>query len=271
MSTLNNVNLGGVDLRDYDLDYCIAGPFLGTPSYLPGTNWKIIKDSSSKQFLAGPKISFKNLVIDGGDFDYVDLTDADFTNTTLKNVTFINSELSGILSSIHTSSTNIILPSEYKVIVNSVSTLKIIAGPNVNLSGLDLNNFTFENINLSGVNFNNTTLTLPIAIGFPKTQNIFINCILKNINFSGLNKSYITSDSNTLKGINFNSLDLDGCNFTNTYLRNSTFINSNLNNVRFINSNLDDTSFKENPDSKYNILKFDNTIFYNLRTNNAIL
>jgi uncharacterized protein YjbI with pentapeptide repeats len=122
---------------------------------------------------------------------------------------------------------------------------------------------------LTGVNFSNATLTIPNEGS--NIHNIFINCILNNVNFSGFNKSYITSVLDTIKGINFNNLDLNGCNFTNTYLRNSTFINSNLNNVRFINSNLDYTRFKEISDNKSTILNFDNTVFYNVSTDNAIL
>jgi uncharacterized protein YjbI with pentapeptide repeats len=269
MTTLNNVNLNNIDLRDYDLDGCIAGPFLGTPSYLPETNWKIVKNSSNQQFLVGPKISFQSLVLNGCDFDYMDLTNVNFTNTTLTNVSFINSNLSGILPMINKNSSNIILPNEYKVITNSTGTIKIILGPNVNLSGINLNNFIFENMNLTGVNFSNATLTIPNEGS--NIHNIFINCILNNVNFSGFNKSYITSVLDTIKGINFNNLDLNGCNFTNTYLRNSTFINSNLNNVRFINSNLDYTRFKEISDNKSTILNFDNTVFYNVSTDNAIL
>ena len=207
--------------------------------------------------LAGTDLSntsLKGKDLSGANLSYVDLSEHDLAGTNISNSILWRTNLSGIdLSS--TTLTNVV-SSRYanlsesnlpdSLVNNDFDLAKLM---NINFTGKDLSESSFQQAKLDGSDLQNTNLTKSMFIQVDFTK-------IKNKSLAGADLSLASLAYSNLSGVdlsgavlyqnNFNNADLSGLDFTaitSAFIKGTTFGRADLSNSNFGNISLSPTDY----------------------------
>jgi len=241
---MKNVNITGVDFTGADFNGLSTSGLIGTPQTLPSTSYFI-----RGGYIFGPTVNLSGGIFTGLDISNSILTGANFTNSNFTNVNlngcnilnakFAGSTMTGaktaqILYQGYDYGDNLSgqdpsLPTSYRYVYNSNTSVGYIIGPYVDISGSDLRGSDLAYTNLTGINLfgadirNVRSGNITISGGVQPT-------FTPNSGYKVLS-GYIIGPYVDLRGIDFTNQDFSGTNLTGTIFTNSIFVNIKSGNI----------------------------------------
>lgn len=220
--SLSQINLNNCNLSNVILNNTTSGPFIGTPSNLPNTNYSILQNNGNK-FLVGSNVKIHNVNLNTFTFDNIEISNIDLSKCILNNVTFNNSYIRLVKNNYPDS-----IPSGYSIIDQNI------IGPNLRLGEGPYTDINFT-INMSGKNISNTILNNCKIGGIDHINKL---PIINNINQYALvynNLYYIYGENFDCTGYNFSQEDLSNKSLINSNLTNAILKGSIIHNTKIYN------------------------------------
>ena len=220
--SFSGVILEGANLTDIILSKTIGGPFSGTVTALPNSNYKILTTNSVNNYLIGSNMVIHTTDFGTFSFENLDISNIDLHSSILSQSTFQNSHIHLIDNSIPTISSS----NGYKHIGNNI------LGP-----GLLIGNGPYQDV------------TIDVDLGGQDiTDTVFLNCKLGPFDSlsnlpsfdSKKHKSVLNGGKYYIYGEDLDCTDLDLTNedLTNLSLMNATVVNTIFTNTIIKNTKL---------------------------------
>ena len=268
--SLSQINLNNCNLSNIILNNTTSGPFIGTPSNLPNTNYNILQNSGNK-FLVGSNVKINNVNFDTFNFDNIEISNIDLSKCILSNVTFNNSYIR-LIKNKHPDN----IPSGYIIIDQNIvgPQLRLGEGPytdinfTINFAGHNISNTILNNCKIGGISDSNNLPVINNHNQYVLTHNNLHFIYGENFDCTGYNFSQEDLSNKTLKNANLTDAILNGTTINNTKiyniigtprsLPNGYFYKESANTILGPNLNYEDMIINDN-----NLFKRGNK-FYNI-------